>query len=323
MVQDAYSRTARARMAAYWLTALGLIVGAVTLHGTDWRGNAEMHTVMEAVATVLAGLVGTLALVRFYSRKENTFLFIGSGFLGTAFLDGYHAVVTSAQIQPFMPSDLPSLIPWSWTASRLFLSVFMLLSWFAWRRKQRLGPPGAFEERTVYVFASGLTLVSFLFFAFVPLPAAYYSQLFFPRPEEFVPAALFVAAMVGYLRKGGWRDDPFEHWLVLSLIVGFIAQAAFISHSGRLFDYEFDVAHVLKKASYICVLTGLLINVLASFRQAERSEARLRGAIDSLQEGFALYDADDRLIAFNDEFLRLHPGLGAIIRPGGERSYSR
>ena len=39
-------------------------------------------------------IVGATALVRFYSKKDNTFLFIGAGFLGTAFLDGYHTVVT-------------------------------------------------------------------------------------------------------------------------------------------------------------------------------------------------------------------------------------
>ncbi|MCH8331052.1 MAG: hypothetical protein IH946_06690, partial [Bacteroidetes bacterium] len=51
---------------------------------------------MEGIATLLALVVGTMALVRFYSKKNNTFLFIGTGFLGTALLDGYHAIVTSA-----------------------------------------------------------------------------------------------------------------------------------------------------------------------------------------------------------------------------------
>jgi PAS domain S-box-containing protein len=46
------------------------------------------------------------------------------------------------------------------------------------------------------------------------------------------------------------------------------------------------------------------------------SESRLRGAIDSLQDGFAFYDADDRLVLFNDEYLRLHPHLEDVIKPG-------
>ena len=48
---------------------------------------------MEIAATILALIVGVMALVRFYSKKNSTILFVGAGFLGTAMLDGYHAVV--------------------------------------------------------------------------------------------------------------------------------------------------------------------------------------------------------------------------------------
>lgn len=97
---------------------LGLTLGYAFLRGASWHGSATLHTVMEAVATLLALTVGVMALVRYYSKKNNSFLFIGTGFLGTALLDGYHAVVTSVAFKPFMPTDLPHLIPWGWVASR-------------------------------------------------------------------------------------------------------------------------------------------------------------------------------------------------------------
>ena len=316
MAEPIKSTTARGRMAAYWLTGLALTVVFAVLHGHQWRGGVGLHTLMETLATLLAAIVGAMALVRFYSKKDNTFLFIGAGFLGTAFLDGYHAVVTSEFFRPFMPSDLSSLIPWSWVASRQFLAILMFLSWFAWLREQRLGPEGKVSEPTVYIFTVAFTFLSFLFFAFVPLPPAYYPDIIFHRPEEFGPAIFFLIALVGYLKKGHWRDDAFEHWLVLSLIVGFIGQAMFMSHSGQLFDYEFDIAHLHKKVSYVCVLTGLMINMFTTFRGAEENEARFRGAIESLQESFALYDSDDRLVIYNDEFVRIHASIQDVIKPG-------
>lgn len=39
----------------------------------------------------------------------------------------------------------------------------------------------------------------------------------------------------------------------------------------------------------------------------QRSEARLRGAIESMQEGFLLFDADDRVVAINDVYRRINP----------------
>jgi diguanylate cyclase (GGDEF)-like protein/PAS domain S-box-containing protein len=51
----------------------------------------------------------------------------------------------------------------------------------------------------------------------------------------------------------------------------------------------------------------------AALRQ---SEERLRGAVESLQEGFALFDADDRLVILNDEYRRLNPHAQTIFERG-------
>lgn len=259
------------RVIIYLITGVGLLLGYTLLRGNSWLGSQQLHTTMEALATSLALIVGVLSLVRYYTRKNNLFLFIGTGFLGTAFLDGYHAVVTSAFFEPFMPSDNVSLIPWSWIASRAYLSLFMFFSYLAWRREDNLGIAGRISERNVYLLSLAFTGASFLFFFLVPLPRAYYPEYIFQRPEEFVPALFFGLALVGHLHKGYWRFDNFEHWLVISLIVGFLGQAAFMSFSGMLFDFEFDAAHTLKKVSYICVLVGLLYNMANVYAKAERA----------------------------------------------------
>ena len=275
----------QSRMITYAMVFLALTVGYFLLRGSDWVGSTQLHTVMESVASLLALLVGILALVRFYAKKNNTFLFIGTGFVGTAFLDGYHAVVTSSFFADQFPSAPSSLIPWSWIASRLFLALLIWFSWVAWRRESKLGDKGKIGEREVYLIAAGLTILSFLFFAIYPLPRAYYPEIIFHRPEEFIPALFFLAALVGYLRKGLWKIDAFEHWLVLSLIVGFVGQAMFMSFSGQLFDMEFDSAHLLKKVSYIAVLIGLLINIFHLFQQSEKHKAELETEITERKRG--------------------------------------
>ena len=197
------------RIATYLFVTLSLVVGYIWLRGASWTGSSQLHTLMETLAMALALIVGALSLVRFYTKKNNTFLFIGAGFFGTAFLDGYHAIVTSVYFRAFMPSDNASLIPWSWIASREFLAVFMLLSFLAWRREEKLGDRGQISERSVYLFSFAFTMASFLFFAFVPLPRAYYAEFFFHRPEELIPAVFFGLALIGYLQKGYWRHNAF------------------------------------------------------------------------------------------------------------------
>ncbi|MCH8961175.1 MAG: hypothetical protein IH820_07555, partial [Bacteroidetes bacterium] len=274
----------RFRTVTYIAVGGSLLLGFVLLRTSTWQGNTQLHTLMETVGAVLALIVGVVALVRFYTKRNNTFLFVGSAFLGTALLDGYHAIVTSSFFDHLFPSVPSSLIPWSWIASRFFLSLMLFLSYWAWRREQRRGKAGTIREWTVYGVAGLLTAGSFLFFAFVPLPRAYYPELFFGRPEEFVPGLFLLLALVGYARKGQWKTDAFEHWLVLSILVGLMGQVVFMSFSYELFDGMFDMAHLLKMVSYVCVLVGLLISMYPLFRQAEDSIEEIRAVDEALQE---------------------------------------
>ena len=299
---------ARSRVATYMLVAAGMLLGSFVLRGSTWQGSTQLHTLMEAIATLLALMVGTMALVRFYAKKSSTFLFVGGGFLGTAFLDGYHAVVTSTFFAGSFPSLPSSLIPWSWIASRMFLSVLLAASWWAWRREARGGEAARINDRAVYAFVAAVTVASLLFFAFVPLPRAYYPEFVFHRPEEFLPAFFFLIALIGYLRKGAWKTDPFDHWLVLSLLVALLGQTIFMSFSGQLFDGMFDLAHLLKKATYILVLTGLEVSMYGLFRLAElqraeealaESEQRYRTLVEVSPEVIAVHCAGT--IVFTNE----------------------
>jgi len=72
------------------------------------------------------------------------------------------------------------------------------------------------------------------------------------------------------------------------------------------------------------IKTGLIelqgkIRLLAFARdisERKQAEERLRGAIESLQEGFILFDADDRLVSVNDVFRRINPRAQEFLDKG-------
>ncbi|NQY94968.1 MAG: PAS domain S-box protein [Campylobacteraceae bacterium] len=269
------------RRNTYIIIAILLTLLYVYLRGSDWQGTKNLHTSMESVSTVLAWMVGITSLIRFYSNKQEfLYLFIGAGFLGTGFLDAYHAIVTSAFFDVYFPSPSESLIPWSWIASRLYLSVLLFLGWYYWYAYARNVETLTIDEKKIYVIASISTILTFLFFAFVPLPRAYYAEYIFHRPEEFLPALFFALALIGFYKKGTWKTDFFEHWLVIALVVNLVAQIVFMSFSGQLFDMEFDAAHFLKKVSYICVLVGLFFSMFNLFQKADNMKKILEVKID-------------------------------------------
>ena len=301
----------RRRRLAYVAVFAVLFFAGLFLRGSSWRGGIELHTLMETIATVLSLAVGSLALVRYYSKKENNFLFIGTGFVATAFLDGFHAVVSSSYFIETFPSSPPALIAWSWFASRVFLSILLWMSWLFWRHEERLGTSDLISEKLVYGIVTVLALLCFAVVEFVPMPAASYQQLPFQRPQEFLPALFFLLALFGYLRKGKWKTSAFEHWLILGLIVGFMGQAMFMSFSDRAFDMMFAVALLLKAGSYICVMVGLLFSMQHMFSESyAQQELQLKNTILATQQevspdAILVVDEHGKIISYNRYFVKL------------------
>ena len=271
------------RSAVLLVILIVLLGGAVLLRNTPWLSTASLHTLMEAVSTVMAFMVGGLALVRFYSRKQATFLFIGTGFLGAGLLDLNHTILTSGYVAVREGIGAEDLFAWSWTAERVFLSLFLFFSLPAWRQEIKEGEGGAADERSVYTTALILTLVNLLFFGVVPLTGAHIQALFVNRPAEFLPGLFFLLAFIGYLLKGSWRREAFEYWFLIALLISALLHTAFMSRSGVRFDGMFDAAHLLKVASYSAMLTGLLFSVYQTFRR----EAQVLGALTQANEALA------------------------------------
>jgi PAS domain S-box-containing protein len=287
-----------AAIAAYTGLTAACLALAPWVRASGWVGDAPLHALHEAVAVTLALAVAAIALVRYHSRKSNSFLLLGAAFLGTALLDTYHALATSDFFAArFRGSELLSTSPWSWIASRLFLGLFLFLHAQALRPGRRR--KASFDERTVFLLVGGVTLACFAFFTFVPLPSAYLPDSAVHRPEDLLPALFFLLALVSHLRRGEWRDGGFEHYLVMALLLGFLGQVAFMPFASRPFDAPSEAGHLAKNLSYLLVLMGLLNNMYALFRRADASAADLARINAALQ---AEIDERERVEQERDNF---------------------
>ncbi len=72
---DVRARQTQQRTMAYVGLFVALFLGYLLLRHSTWVGTKELHTLMELTATLLALMVGAVSLVRFYTKKSNTFLF--------------------------------------------------------------------------------------------------------------------------------------------------------------------------------------------------------------------------------------------------------
>jgi two-component system, LuxR family, sensor kinase FixL len=299
MTQLSENKILRNRQFSFAATFFTLIAIYFLFKDINWQGSKYLHTIFETIATLLALGAGLLALVRYYTKKNSTYLLIGAAFIGTGFLDGYHTVVTSEFFHTYFPSPPENLIPWSWNASRFFLAITMYANYLIWKMERRPSNPYKLKEKNVYMVFGAFTLFSFLFFLIVPLPRAYYPEQFFGRPEELFAALFFLLALIGFYKKGWWKNSAFEFWIVISLIIGFTSQAVFMPFSVKLFDFQFDMAHLLKKVSYLCVHTGLLISFYYLFRDSEKQKIQILAEIkerELAEKNMAKYRGRNELI---------------------------
>ncbi|MFC1575221.1 response regulator [Gemmatimonadota bacterium] len=292
------------RAALYFVLFLVLFVGAFGPVRSGWSSNAVVHGILETLATILAFIVGALALVRFYSKKQGTFLFIGTGFLGTALLETFHALVSTGFLGDRGPLETRDLASWSFTASASVLSIFLFVSWLSWRQESR-GPEGReIRELPVYLTALFLTVLTFAVFDLFPVTQAVYPDSWVRHPAEFFPALFFLLALAGFLGKGHWRFDAFEHWLVIALVISVMAHGAYMPFSSESYDADFDAAHLLKVLSYLAVLVGLMASVYLTFRREEEAAGATREANTALAREIDVRRQAERILQESEERLQ-------------------
>ena len=75
------------------------------------------------------------------------------------------------------------------------------------------------------------------------------------------------------------------------------------------------IAHLGIIAFGLAVFVGLSV-LLQQYQGRLRAKAQLRTAVDSLADGFVLYDASDRLVLNNKRYAELHDKCSDAIKPG-------
>lgn len=254
----------------------GLFLFHLYLRDVTWYGDIQLHTLMTLSTTILAFFIGTISLLRFYTKKDRIYLFIGVGFLGSGLLDLFNAAASSVYFYNLSPHPLPYLIPWMWNSSRIFLSLMLFGGWVSYELGKKHKKGWFMSEKWIYFISYIFLLFSILFFIKYPLPSAYYPEFVVSIPGELFSGVFFLLAMIGYLYKGKWRNGHFEFWLILALVVSYMTQLVIMPFSSEIFDTMFNGAHILRAVSYVIILIGLMGSIYRVFKQGEENKEEMK-----------------------------------------------
>jgi diguanylate cyclase (GGDEF)-like protein/PAS domain S-box-containing protein len=297
LINAARSNTTPALCLGLSLTIVAILT--IQAIGPGLTNGTNFHTVLEFSMTIFAAMVGGMSLIRYYTRKQRLFLYLGIGFIGTAILDAYIALATTATFLHFIPSEFNTFFAWGWTSRGLFLAFFLAVYFISNIGGQKSQPIGKFFEISIFLLAGIFVLAFYSSFSIITLPEIILQINGLNHVEDFIPGVIYGLMFIGLISGGDWREENFEFWFIISLALLTAAHTLFMPYSVEPYDASFMTAHIVKLSAYLVVLLSLLSNVYGVYNTARHSESRIRAIVESSIDGLITVDWNGEITSFN------------------------
>jgi hypothetical protein len=271
------------------ITILGFLIFAYLSGSIVWMKDILLF--VELISSIVAIFIGSLALVRFYTRKSKlTFLVLGIGFLFVGVLEIVQIVSSLNGFQSLISYSPSEFFPLSMVLSKSFLALIFFLSWFV-RKDYENKDSGKEKVLILSILFIFITVISiFLLFTNV------LSSL-----SEYVPALiggilsllLFIFSIFGYVRNNVWKYEAFEYWLIFSIVFLLISSIFFLP----LLNLEYNLMMIFsvfaRFLSYIAILIGFLVSIYELYNrefeymeELKEKNSQLVRAKNSVEEAY-------------------------------------
>lgn len=225
----------------------------------DMAWPSLLHVLMEW-AVVFVALVSTVAVLLYgFCRKDMAAVIVGVAFLCAALIESQHALTTTAGLLNVVSNEEHTHFTWALSRDfKAFILIVALVCCILFERKKSSAVSTKRVYRTFMAIVILLLSITGLAWVFVggaiEYPKATYPDAFMPRSYDLLPLALLLFSGTLMWTWFHMKSSIIAFALLLSLIPDITAQLYIAFGSSALFDNAFNIAHVLKMASYCTVL---------------------------------------------------------------------
>lgn len=268
-----------------------IFIGIFSVYGLNFHLTADAASFknLQLSSSLLAGIAATMALIKFFTRRNDKYLFIGIGFLGAAILKGMQSIPATTELFTNSPRLLYIASEQGWGFSRFFLAIMLSLSLLPWFvEKYMYRKP--LTQSQLYILLSVTFFGGFIVFFSVP-----FSEI---SLIESYASALLTFSLIGYLLKGVWKQKYFEYCLLLCILIAIIAGIIQISPKATIAD-TFVLSQLLETISYSFAVVGLLISMYIAYKEVEEAKENTDGILRSIGDGVFVVDNQGIVILMN------------------------
>ncbi|NQZ30885.1 MAG: hypothetical protein HRU06_06400 [Oceanospirillaceae bacterium] len=241
------------------------------------------HALLEWTAFCAAIFVVLLSFCHYSITKDITTPVIGVALFCAGAMDAFHTLAATRLVSAVAANT--DLIPFTWALSRVFNALIMIIGVGIFlRREQVKASKGMlFIVMTSLAFSAVGYLLIYLSATTEHLPQTQFPDALIRRPYDIVPLILFIIAGLFiypmFLKK---HPSIFAAALLLSALPEVAVEMHMAFGSKRLFDSDFNVAHVLKIIAYVIPLSGLVLDYILTYKRQEKHHELLIKAHDKL-----------------------------------------
>jgi PAS domain S-box-containing protein len=246
----------------------------------ELRSGAD-HALLDLATALTACFCSLQAFVRYQSRPQPMFLWLGAGFLASGLLDGLHAVVSLQGT-----GDPDNLGTRTWGASSLLLGSYLAAGLSRYREPAT--PRGARSQETL-VWGITIAVMALLLpaMALVP-PAKVYWDMPMHRPYELLAAGVMALAFLRAWRGHFDLDPGLRQRLTLALALYVALHAGVMAFSALPLDKFVAMSHLAKFVAHWLVAVGLLQSSANLLTEAEGIGKKLVAQEQQVQQALTL-----------------------------------
>ena len=249
----------------FWhvVALLLIMLFALWLRPVPLQPDPALQGYLQVVTAVLAFVFSAVTLVRFQGTQDRISLILGAGFL----LSG--AVLAGSSVLFFqIPAERQLQIHWAPVAlwvGRMLLALLLVSALLVERFLPRSRHPKA-EIAGALLSVVALTYLITLALRRLPAEVSPHPGALIPSPQQLLPGAIFLIALVWYRRRLNQVFTAFDRSIYVAAWMNFAAQLA-ASQSERLLDPPFVVSQALSVMGYAIALGGALLENARLFEQ--------------------------------------------------------
>jgi len=263
---EAYSKAGRGGATpAFWhvVAFLSILLLALWIRPIPVDADAALQGYLQIVTGLLAFVFSAVALVRFQGTQDRISLILGSGFL----LSG-SVLVASSLFFFDLPAQTGIKVHWApvalWLGRMilaLLLVVALLVEKFLPRSRHPKGEiAGALFTVVLFTYIISTAVRK------LPTEMSPHQLAFIPSPQQLLPAAIYLVALIWYRRRLRYNDSAFDRSVYAASWLNFAGQLA-ASQSARLLDAPFVLSQGLSIIGYAVALGGALLDNARLFEQ--------------------------------------------------------